>query len=48
MGEWAPLKFPSPNVSETKTNATSFKDGGSLPELCHPALSAFAKWLREN
>lgn len=31
-------KFPSPNVSETKVNATFFKDGSSLPELCHPSL----------
>lgn len=48
MGGWAPLKFPSPNVSQTKINATSFKDESSLPELCHPALPAFTTWLRDN
>lgn len=37
-GGQAPLKIPSPNVSETKINARSFKDGSSLPELCHPSL----------
>lgn len=48
MGWRSGGKFPSPNVSETKVNATFFKDGSSLPELCHPALSAFTTWLRES